>query len=387
MVTTQKTFVAQPVTGQSGARSRTAYIDNLRIYLTLLVIFHHAAIAYGGAGDWGVMDRVTDEISPILLSIFNGVNQAYFMAAFFLLAGYFTPAAFDRKGGQQFLVDRLLRLGIPLLIYSTLIINLNGYLLDRFYQGIPFQIRIGYEPGHLWFLQALLLFAVVYLLLRLVTGRGTPPAVSAMAHAFPADRRLWLWIGLLTIATFAVRLRFPVGVWWLGIQPGHFVHYIFAFCAGILAYHHGWFDALPAAQARRWGIGVLLGIPAFGLVGLLAGILNDPTAMNRMMGGLHWEALLYALWESFFLLAAMIFLLQLFRTRFNQAGPLLRFMAVNVYTVYIIHQTVLYVANIALLSVDLPSIVKFFLAATLTIVLCFPLSALLRRLPGATRIL
>lgn len=116
MVTTQKAFVAQPVTVQSAARSRTAYTDNLRIYLTLLVIFHHAAIAYGGAGDWGVKDRVTDEVSPLLLSLFNGVNQAYFMATFFLLAGYFTPAAFARKGAKQFLSDRLIRLGVPLLL-------------------------------------------------------------------------------------------------------------------------------------------------------------------------------------------------------------------------------------------------------------------------------
>ena len=28
------------------------YLDNLRIYLTVLVILHHASIAYGGAGDW-----------------------------------------------------------------------------------------------------------------------------------------------------------------------------------------------------------------------------------------------------------------------------------------------------------------------------------------------
>ena len=187
--------------------------------------------------------------------------------------------------------------------------------------------------------------------------------------------------------TFVMRLYFPVGIWFWGIQPGHFVHYIFAFWVGIVAYHNGWFEGLPTGQARRWGIGVLLGIPAFGLVGLLAGILDDPTAMSRMMGGPHWEALLYALWESFFLIAAMIFLLKLFRIRFNQAGPLLRWLAINVYTVYIIHQTILYAANIALLPVDLPSLVKFFLAAALTIVICFPLSALLRRLPGAMGIL
>ena len=36
--------------------SRLFYLDNLRIYLTILVILHHAAIAYGGNGDWAVKD-------------------------------------------------------------------------------------------------------------------------------------------------------------------------------------------------------------------------------------------------------------------------------------------------------------------------------------------
>jgi peptidoglycan/LPS O-acetylase OafA/YrhL len=31
---------------------RNASFDNLRVLLTLLVIFHHVAIAYGGSGGW-----------------------------------------------------------------------------------------------------------------------------------------------------------------------------------------------------------------------------------------------------------------------------------------------------------------------------------------------
>ena len=383
MVAQQATVGIRLGAANAQTQTRFAYIDNLRIYLTLLVIFHHAAIAYGGAGDWGVKDVVTDEVSPILLAIFNGVNQAYFMAAFFLLAGYFTPGALARKGGKQFLLDRLLRLGLPLLVYTTLILNLNGYLLDRFYFHTAYRVRIGYAPGHLWFLQALLLFAVCYWLITLVVGvqeKGEP-------RPFPTDRQWWGWISLLAVLTFAVRLAFPVGVWVLGVQPGHFVHYIFAFSAGILAYRYGWLEALGKAQARRWGIGVLIGLPLFVLMGVLAGALDDPTVLDRFMGGWGWEALMYALWESFFMVAALICLLYLFRTRFHQTGPVRRFMAANVYTVYIIHQTILYGVNLSLLALTWPSLAKFFVAAALTIPICCGISALIRRLPGATRIL
>lgn len=381
MVAQRMTVGVRSVVTQTAARF--AYVDNIRIYLTLLVILHHAAIAYGGAGDWGVKDVVTDEISPILLSIFNGVNQAYFMSAFFLLAGYFTPAALTRKGATQFVRDRLLRLGIPLLLYTTLIVNLNGYLLARFYHNTPYHVYLGYAPGHLWFLQALLLFALLYLLLQVVTGQRK----KHEARPFPTDRLLWGWIGILTILTFGVRLYFPVGVWFLGVQPGHFVHYVFAFSAGILAYRNGWFDRLSKAQARRWGMGVAIGIPLFVLMGVLAGVLEDPTVLAHLMGGWYWEAFMYALWESFFMVAALIFLVHLFQTRFNQSGPFLTFLAANVYTVYIIHQTILYGVNIGLLTMPWPSIVKFFVAAVITIPVCFGISAPIRRLPGATRIL
>ena len=37
------------------SRKRLFFLDNLRICLTILVILHHAAIAYGGVGDWGVI--------------------------------------------------------------------------------------------------------------------------------------------------------------------------------------------------------------------------------------------------------------------------------------------------------------------------------------------
>jgi hypothetical protein len=97
------------------------------------------ALAYGGAGSWAVRDPAIDKISPILLGFFNALNQSYFMSAFFLLAGYFTPRSLEKKGVKQFLTDRLIRrLGIPpILIYTTLIINLSEYMLGLFTEEFP----------------------------------------------------------------------------------------------------------------------------------------------------------------------------------------------------------------------------------------------------------
>ena len=136
-------------------KKRTYYLDNLRIYLTILVILHHATLAYGGVGGWAIHDVITDEISPILFTFFNALNQSYFMTAFFLLAGYFTPRSLERKGAKTFLFDRIIRLGIPLLVYATLILNLSGFMISKWYLDEPYQFVWRYEPGHLWFLQLL----------------------------------------------------------------------------------------------------------------------------------------------------------------------------------------------------------------------------------------
>lgn len=62
--------------------------------------------------------------------MFNAINQSYFMGPFFLLAGYYTPRSFDRRGPRRYLTDRLMRLGIPLLIFLFVLYPLTAALAD-----------------------------------------------------------------------------------------------------------------------------------------------------------------------------------------------------------------------------------------------------------------
>ena len=376
----------------SEPKDRLFYLDNLRIYLTILVILHHASLGYGGAGDWvgdgALVDPAIDAVSAMLLPLFNGINQSYFMSAFFLFAGYFTPRSFDKKGSRLFLKDRLIRLGIPILIYTTIIVNINAYMLAA-YIGYPYHIRIGYEPGHLWFLQALLLFAIIYAIFRALANKGVlKKPFQIYRNTFPPDAILVLCIAILTILTFTVRLVFPVGVWFMQVQPGHFVHYTFCFFIGILAYHGDWFRRLSKAQGRRWGIMSLVAIPFLFILGVLGGALKNPEQfVAHIMGGLHWQTFAYTAWESFLLLGITIFLLFFFREKLNRTGPLARSMAVNVYTVYIIHQTILAAFHILFLPASIPTIFKFFIVSMITIILCFLLSIAIQRIPYAKRVL
>jgi surface polysaccharide O-acyltransferase-like enzyme len=387
------------MTEQASAKPRTRlfYLDNLRIYLTVMVILVHAAIAYGGPGNWYLTDPAVDEISPIFLFIFTGVTQAYFMSAFFLLAGYFTPRSFERKGSGQFLLDRLIRLGIPILIYTTIIRNINGYMMVNFVRGenvslwtiIRENALVRYDPGHLWFLQLLLVFAAVYVIFRAVADRGAQgKRIQLYQDRFPPNRILILCIGVLTVLTFAEHLVFPVGeAIFLNFQAGFFVHYTFCFYVGVLAYRGDWFRRLSKAQARRWGIVSLVVIPLLFVIVILGGALEGEENIAKLMGGLHWQSFASSLWLTSLMVGIIVFLLYYFRERFNRAGPTARSMAANVYTVYIIHQTILVALHILMLSVPIPTIVKFVIVSAIAVPVCFLLSSLIRRIPYARRVL
>jgi len=93
--------------------NRLLSLDNLKVCLTLLVIFHHAGQAYGDGGDWAYQPSNPAEYMPWIWHFFS-VNAAFFMGLFFLISGYFVPTSFDRQGAKVFVQKKLIRLGIPL---------------------------------------------------------------------------------------------------------------------------------------------------------------------------------------------------------------------------------------------------------------------------------
>jgi fucose 4-O-acetylase-like acetyltransferase len=117
-------------------RPRLFYIDNLRILLTILVIMHHLAIGYGAPGDWIYNERgPMSDVSTILMTLFLALNQSFFMGVFFMVSSYFSPGSIDRRGSKAFLLDRLKRLGIPLIFYVFVINPLTLYPVERLFGG------------------------------------------------------------------------------------------------------------------------------------------------------------------------------------------------------------------------------------------------------------
>ena len=310
---------------EASSSQRIYYIDNLRIYLTILVILHHIAIAYGGSGDWFLKESPTDSISPIIFLLFTALNQSYFMSFFFILAGYFTPRSVAKKGPASFLKDRLTRLGIPMLFYVVFLGPFTNWLLANSAgtQGISFYTiwrdaftltslqNISF--GHLWFLEVLLVFAIGYVIYSSQKGDRSKPRYE---NSFPSNKTIITCISILAVADFLVRIWFPINTWVFGIQPAHMGGYLFGFIVGILAYHGKWFDHLSNHQARLWGKIALVNTLALPVIIIL--VVGGGGSIDAFLGGVTLQSLLNAVWESVSYLSIVIWLLNFFKTRFNK---------------------------------------------------------------------
>ncbi|MDJ0762616.1 MAG: acyltransferase family protein [Myxococcota bacterium] len=364
---------------------RSAYIDNFRIWLTAMVILHHAAIAYGGSGSWWIKDPAADEISRFLLPLFNAFNQSYFMSAFFLLAGFFTPASFDAKGAATFVKGRLMRLGIPLIFNAIVLVNVTRFLI-RAGRDEPFEWIWTTATTHLWFVQALLMFSLIYAVVRLVFPRAKP--VKWSAGRYPSHPQLLVTAVLLAAGSFCVRVFYPIGEEWFYLQLGFFTHYTFCFFIGIVAYRGDWLGRIGKTQKRlAKGIAISL-IPALMILGILGGILDDSERfVQKVSGGITWQSLGYSVWESLAMVALITYFLYLFFHRYNRAGNINRWVAANTYGIYIFHAPVLVGFNVALLPVPIPTIAKLVIAAVGTGLLSLAITAVLRKSAWVRRVL
>lgn len=385
-------------TSLSARNDRLYFVDHVRVGLTVLVIIQHLALTYGAAGPWYYHEPATEPVAPMVLTTLILVNQAFFMGLFFLISAYFVPGSFDRQGFSQFLKQKCGRLAVPLLLYCAFLnpIAMLGFWFSgdgsTWPTSLPFWefYTVSMTPGPLWFVQTLFLFCLLYAVYRqffssdtgdtvtgdTVTGDtvvdGSSPGYGAAAV---------LVVGLAT-ATFLVRIWIPVGLFIPVLDLpslSHFPQYISLFILGLVAHRRNWFTTIPDSMGR---VGF---VAAFGATATLLPVaLTDSPAF---LGGMHWQAFVYALWESVFCLGMSVGLLTLFRQRGRTQGRLGRFLSGNSYAVYVIHAPLIVGLAFALRDVDLLPLLKFALVALIAVPVCYVGAYLVRQLPLARQIL
>ncbi|MCX6953765.1 MAG: acyltransferase family protein [Verrucomicrobia bacterium] len=170
------------------------------------------------------------------------------------------------------------------------------------------------------------------------------------------------------------------------LQLCFFTQYVAFFIAGLHAARHGWLLPLAASdRARTAGWLALIGGPLVMLAVMALG--NTAGTLNVFFGGLHWQALAFALWEQLTGVGLSLGLVALFSRKLNFDAPWLRWLADRSFGVYVLHAPVL--VALAMLYRSLPQS-PYPLVALLTVtglVASFLLADLARRVPGLRAIL
>ena len=337
---------------------RLYYLDNLKVCLTVLVIMHHAGQAYGNGGEWPYTPSNPAEFMPWIWHFFS-TNAAFFMGLYFFISGYFVPRSFDKQGTKQFVQKKLLRLGIPLLFIGSIISIMTGKL----------------EIAHMWFVESLLVFCLIYALIRLMAS-----PIDKVCNSKPTIIGLLIVASVMGIGSYFIRQVSPQDHWiWpfgiipLPMEPAHYLQYVMMFVLGILAYRFQWLDKMSNGV---------------GLTALLVGIAL--AVGNYLRDGGPWDAFVwqwFGIYESLMCVFISFGLIWFFRQFVSTTSRFWQWCAAQSYGAYIFHLLLMIVLQNVVDGIWMGAFGKFLFIGVVTTILAFLLTWVVRTIPGVKQVL
>ena len=399
--------IRQPDVGSEPGSSYNLPIGYLRAFITVLVLAHHAVLAYHPFAPPVAASLVTQprwwEAFPVVdsqrwsgFALFVGFNDVFFMSLMFFLSGLFVWRSLDRKGAVGFLRDRVLRLGVPFVIAAALIAPLAyypTYLLTGTSTGLAgfwHQWRsLGDWPaGPAWFIWVLLAFDCIAA--ALVVWISNWGAALERGLVGVSRRPILFFAMLVAVSAIAyVPLALVYGpADWFSFGPFFFqssraLHYLVYFLVGAGVGACGFNGGLLTPKgklARRWFLWCVAALIAF-LAAMAIAIASFSAKGSPQLwgtiGGISFALSCAA--SSFAFLALFV--------RFGKTrSHVLDSLRDNAYGMYLIHYALVSWLQYALLKTGLPAIAKGSVVFLGTLALSWSVTAALRRIPGVARI-
>lgn len=379
-------------------RIRYLFLDSIKVFFTILVIFWHTVVTYFDIGWWYYKEsNPVDPFSDIfflLIGSIGAVFQTSLLGLFFLLGGYFTPKSYDRKGVHSFWKERLLRLGIPLLLYIV-VINpimifilsklgilpwstnpmLQGtfleYYLSRFLSWEDFINFISFG-GPMWFLRVLLIFTAIYTFWRQITKLDLVQRKIPKEWAIPRYFYLLLLAIGLGGLTFLVRIVFPIDIRPLEMPWGQIIQYLTMFSIGVICIRYLWFERITKRHVKIWLITIIISLVVI-YIDFFISIASDVDLID-FTGGANFHAFLFALVENVICMGVIFVLIKVFYAKFNKQGSILQNLSTSAYHIYLLHPVILVVVSIGFASLNIYPIIKLAIVFPLTVLFCYLVS-------------
>jgi hypothetical protein len=393
MTTISGSVGADAVHAAPRVKRRNAAIDHARSFLTLVVLLHHAVIPYTYFGH-------TDAKSWIGFDVIVLATDSFFMAMFFFLSGLFVWPGLKHKTPRAFFGDRLLRLGLPFVIAAFTVIPLAYYAIAlRQTPDISFSafwwktITAGpWQSGPIWFVWVLLTFDLTASLLYRLSPTLVDPITRLSQRSFDQPARFFLFLVAVTVVTYIPALVwFGPNRWFefgpFDVQASRVLLYAsyFFIGAGIGAAH---FDRGVLSDDGRlakssWGWLVATLIPyclLWVMIYIKRAILGNPSPQP------DWYLAIYGFFFVVFS-AAILFTILGYFLRSKRLWIVLDRMQGDAYGMFLVHYPIVLWLQYWLFDYDLPAIVKATIAFVLTVALSWAVTAALRKIPGATKVL
>ena len=381
---------------------RYLFLDNIKVFFAILVIFTHVRVTYGGEGWWyyiieGNESNPVDDVTTIIFYMiagFGGIFQAALLGLFFLMGSYFTPKSYDRKGVLAFWKERLIRLGIPVLLYVVVVNPIIFYLLSaggiqpwstiprmqgsfiEYYlsnfQSLGNFVEFLTEFTITWFLVVLLIFSAVYTIWRQISK------IDPIQQRIPKELAIPKYIYLLLLAiglgclAFLVRIPFSIIDAPLGLPLAYMIQYFVMFSVGIIAYRYGWFEKMTKHHVKVWAITIFAVVMLFFTYFFV--FVGADSDFSVFLGGLHPNALIFALVDNIASMGMIFVLIKIFYAKFNKQGKILKNLADSSFHMYLIHPFVVIPLSLGIAFISISPLIKLFIVLPLSVLICYLIS-------------
>ncbi|MET4169999.1 hypothetical protein ABIB99_001074 [Bradyrhizobium sp. LA6.1] len=376
------------------AKARNLSLDRTRTFLTLVVLLHHAVIPYTYFGH-------TDPASWIGFDVVVLCTDSFFMAMFFFLSGLFTWSGIARKAPQVFLRDRLLRLGLPFVIAAFTVIPIAYYAIAlRHDPELTFAsfwwktITVGPWPsGPIWFVWVLLAFDLTASLLYRVSTHLVDPVNRVSVRGFEQPAVFWLLLAVVTAVVYVPALvHFGANKWFefgpFSVQASrvllYFAYFFIGVSVGAANFDRGILSAEGQLPKNRWMWVIATLVPyclMWCMIYIKRAILGNPNVLP------DWYQAIYGTFVVLFSAAILLAILAFFLHQKSPGPNLLDRMQADAYGMFLVHYPIALWIQYVLFDYSWPAIFKAAIGFVLTVMLSWGLTAMLRKIPGASHVL
>lgn len=363
---------------------REAWPDTLRVVVIAGVIAMHAATGYVVDVGWYYEERTTSEAWQVALTVPAFLGGLFALGPLFFVAGWLSAPSLGRRGARGFAVGRLLRLGVPLVVFTLLVDPVADYIGHRA-MGDPASL-LDYltdatgtrDLGPMWFVAVILLFSLGY------AGWRAWRPTSNVPEA-PGGRTLVAAIGTIALLSFVVwQWSSLTDESWYNLKWAQWPQGAVLFLLGVWAGERSWLDTwLPRVAARLGWVAlgalvVLLGLAGYALAG------DD---VEVIAGSATPATFVFAWCDGTIAVAGGLWLVSILRRHTPRPTWWRAAAARSSYAAYVIHPLVLVALMVTISGWDVPPQVKLLLVAPLGVLAAYAAGFGLTRLPGARRVL